>query len=175
MTAPAGCLSLAQEYLRATLAASAAWQSECNADDADAAKERIYHHGLPAPASGEAHTKQELMAYRPYAIVFTAEARGFTRTFEAGGDEFEFDQHGRLTLRLYRNSPDDSADEPTAAANLTWHNLVGEIIDQMCELAGGAGYLAFQTIGVLEGPYWSHPKVTETEGIWQGVDVLVEW
>lgn len=176
MTTPAGSLSLAQEYLRATVAASATFQALVGADSAAEAIERIYHNGLPKPANGQTHTKAELQAYRPYGVVYTTEKQGFSRSVESVSGHFDFAESGQLTLKLVRESPDSAGDDPTAAANLDWTNLIGQIIDEMCDLAGLADYLAFHTISLVEGPYWpQHPKLIETQGLWQGVELLVQW
>lgn len=174
MTTPAGCLSLAQEYLRQTLAACATFQTLCNLDNAAHAAERIYHEGLPEPGEGDTHTLQELQSLRPYAIVYTAEESGFTRTYEATGTRFEFDDHGRLMIRLERDSPDNANDQPTTPANLDWRNVIGEIIDDLCKLAGTPGYLACQTIGLVEFN-WSQQTVAKTLGIYQEALLLVQW
>ncbi len=171
MTSPAGCLSLAQEYLRATLAASSNWQAAVGAQDADGALGRIYHEGLPAPSDRKAYTLQELMGLRPYAVVWTAEESGFTRSYESSDS---FDDSGQLRIRIERNSPDNLNDEPTSDANVQFRNLIGQIIDDLCDLRGGAGYLAFLTITLQEW-HRSDPVDAETWGVTQGALILVEW
>ena len=174
MTAPAGSISLAQEHLRQTLAHSASWQAECNcAGDAAAAAERIYPNGLPKPENGETHTKQELQSYRPYAIVYTAEKDGFRKTADAGGTHFYYNPSGQLMVRINREAPEAAGDEPTADANNTFLNLLGKILDEMCDLAGTAGKLAIQSLS-LDCYGWAEPNVIETQGLWQEADLTVQ-
>lgn len=171
MTSPAGCLSLAQEYLRATLAASSTWQTECKAGDAGQAAKRIYHEGLPAPSNRQAYTLLELQSLRPYAVIWTAEQAGFARSYESSDS---FDEGGQLQIRIERNSPDNLNDEPTSDANVVFRNLIGEVIDDLCDLQGGAGYLAFRRVALQEW-YRSDPVDAETWGVTQGALLLVEW
>jgi hypothetical protein len=175
MTTPAGCLSLAQENLRVTLADAAAFRTWCGAADRAAALLRIYHEGLPAPQTGDTFTREELQQYRPYAVVFTQEQAGLTKTLDSIGTHYQFAAQGRLKVRLYQNCPAGFRDQPTSDANLEWKNTVGAIIDDLCELAGQPGYLSFDEIRIDAGPYWSHPQLVPAEGIWQGVELGMAW
>jgi len=170
-----GPSSLAAQYLRLSLAACASWQAAVNAANAADALNRIYKNGLPRPANRIAHTRGELQGYRPYALVFTAERAGITKREEAMGDHIEYSDSGRLMLRIVRESPDSAGDEPTHDANRTFKNLLGEVIDELCDLAGQGGYLAITTITLLAGPFWPPRDLIETEGLWQSADLLVEW
>ncbi len=181
MTATAsGSLSLAQENLRQMLAAVPAVQTWLGATDPDTAVAtallRIYHEGFPSPAAGQdAHTADDLKTIRPCAVVYTDEDRGFSQVMEAVGHTFEFQERGKLKLRLYQNCPDSLGDEPTSDANLLWKNTIGAIIDGLCALSGQPGYLAFHALHVDAGPYWGHPKEVPTQGVWQGVEISLEW
>lgn len=173
MTAPTGSISLAQEHLRQMLAATTAWQAECNAADAADAAKWIYHHGLPEPANGETHTKEELQSYRPYAIIYTAPRAGFRKKKDAGGTHSYFNVSGQLVLRINREAPEAGGDGPSSDANTTFLNLVGKVMDEMENLAGTAGYLAIETMD-LDAYGWAPEEVIETQGLWQEADLLIE-
>jgi len=175
MTTPAGCLSLAEENLRLTLADATAFRTWCGAADQAAALARIYREGLPAPQHGDNYTAEELSLYRPYAVVFTLEQAGLTKTLDSISAHYEFAAQGRLKLRLYQNCPGGFNDQPTSDANIQWKNSIGQIIDGLCDLAGQAGYLACSEIRVDAGPYWAHPKKVPVEGLWQGVELGIAW
>jgi|GEM_PF-1789324 len=176
MTEPAGCISLAQHYLRQMLANCAAVRTWLGVDDEEGALARIHHEGLPKPADNAVeHTRAELIAYRPYAVVFTAESGGLTLNHDAGGAAFEFAESGRLTVRLYQNCPDEYGDEPSSDANLQFKNSVGLIMDGLAALSGTAGYLAFDRLGLADGPYWGHPDLVPGQGVWQGAELSIEW
>jgi len=175
MTAPAGTLSLAEQHFRLTLAASASWQAECNVSTPALALQRIHCDGLPKPGNGESHTLGELQGYRPYALVYTAERQGFMKRTDAVSSHFEFQASGSLNLSIIRESPDSAGDEPTADANQSFRNLIGKIIDELCDLAGVAGYLAFHTIKLVEGPYWPEPELIPVQGLWQAADLTIDW
>jgi len=172
MTAAAGCLAKAQDFLRATLAGSAMFKTWVDADDVDGALASIYMEGLPAPAAGAAvHTLLELQTYRPFAVVWTQENAGFQRTRKAVGT---WRESGRLCLRLVQDTPAAVlANKPEA--DLLFKNTIGQIIDQMCDLAGGAGYLDIDTIAVDDGPYRTHPDAAADEGDAQGIDLGITY
>jgi hypothetical protein len=175
MTSPAGPLSLAAEYFRTALADSTAARTWLDADNQAEALARIHHHGLPGPANGREYTLAELQTYRPYAVVFAAEQNGFRATLEAAGDGFEYQRAGRLVARLYQNCPDALTDEPSSDANLQWSNTIGQIIEDLLASSGKAGYLAFTALAVTAGPFWNHPKAAPAQGVWQGVELAVDW
>ncbi len=176
MTAPAGSISLAQEHLRTMLADCDAFRTWAGAADQAEALERIHHEGLPAPANhADVFTLAELQAYRPYAVVYTGEENGFSRTLDAAGGDFSFASSGQLKLRLYQDAPESCGDEPSSDANLQFKNAIGQILDDLCELAGQPGYLAFNQITLDNGPYWAHPNSAPTEGVWQGVEIGIQW
>jgi hypothetical protein len=177
---PAGSISLAQELLRVTLSNCPNWQALCGAPDGPVdqptALGRIYHEGLPKPSGGgPVHTRDELIALRPYAVVFLPDARGFSRAQDAAGGTFEFLASGSMRLRLYRNCPESYNSEPSGDANLDWKNVIGQILDDLCGLAGQEGYLCFDAIRVVAGPYWGAPQDVPTLGVWQGVDLELDW
>ena len=171
---PAGTLSKAQGYLRDTLAASSTFQELVGAGSAADAKGQIYHEGLPDPDDGEAFTLAELQKLRPYAVIWTAAENGFQRTFESSGADDTFDASGSLIMRLERDAPPPKNDEPASTLNTDWLNVVGQILDDLCELRRGAGYLMFETV-TLEEWYWSDPVLAETQGQFQGARIRVDW
>jgi len=178
MTAAAGCISLAEEALRKTLAESATFQGLVGAADATEALDSIYVDGLPAPASGDVHTLAELESLRPYAVIFTAERNGLTRIAEAGGNQLYFNQSGKLSLRLIRDCPDGYGDAPSSAANRTWRTLAGKIMDEVGELAAAANdadMLAITNIALVEGPSWPSPNLAATQGLFQQIEFTVTY
>lgn len=176
MTEPAGCLSLAEQYLKVMLANVTAFRTWTETESEEEALAKIHLEGLPKPAADkDCHTRAELEAYRPYAVVFTGEDNGLTKWHDATGALFEFVESGRLMLRLEQDCPDGVGDQPSSDANLQFKNTVGLIIDGLCALAGTAGYLAFERITVADGPYWSHPDAVPGQGLFQGCELLAEW
>ena len=176
MTAASGPISIAQEALRTTLAACSAFRTWVSADDATAALKRIHHFTLPTPAAGEGGEYEllELKALRPYAVCFTAARQGFRYGLAAVGNGFEFRGSGRLELRLVQNAPHGIL-EPTAEADLLFRNTIGDILDDMCELAGTGGYLAFNNIAIEDGPYWPGAAQRTAQGLWQAVELSLDW
>jgi len=171
---PLGSLSLAQEYLRRSLADCATFRTLCEAENQAEALARIHHEGLPEPANKVEYTHAELTGHRPHAIVYTDDYDGFQRLTESGGN---FAASGRLKLRLCRTCPATVGDEPTSEANLDWKNIVGRIIGELCDLAaaGANEHLAFIRIALDYGPFWNGTDLIATQGSWQGAEIGVDW
>jgi hypothetical protein len=176
LTAASGPISVAQDTLGTTLAHAAAFQAWVEAEDADEAAERIYHFTLPDPRSEDGeYTREELEAYRPYAVLFTAAREGFRYDLDAVGESgFEFKGSGRLEIRLVQNAP-FGVTEPNAEADRRFKNAVGDIIADLCGLAGNGGYLAFSSIRLQEGPYWPSSTLVHSQGLWQAAEIALDW
>jgi hypothetical protein len=173
MVAAAGCLSLVQETLRATLAAVTAFQALVDAEDAAQALASIHQDELPAPVDDNEFSGAELVDHRPYAVIRTAPG-GFHKSRIAGGDQFFFDEGGTLELQIVQDTPVSVVKDP-AEAQLRWMNTIGLIVDGLCDLAGTSGYLDITEISLQDGPGRIHPDYRETEGDTQGVVMLIRW
>jgi len=157
MTTPSGIISLPMKVLRDSLGDSAAFRTFAGAADQAAALARIHYFELTPPANGEVYTKVEIAALRPYAIVATQDRNGFSAELDGVSDHFEFADAGRLWLYLARSVAGDSPD-------LDFCNHLGAIVEDLCELAGQAGYLAFNEIALEAGPFRGHHDLDPTEG-----------
>ncbi|MFZ5785121.1 MAG: hypothetical protein ACOY3Y_01655 [Acidobacteriota bacterium] len=175
MLAPEGSLSLAQEHLRVMLADAPVFRAWCAAADQAEALAHVYHEGLPAPPDGVEYSRDELESLRPYAVVFTAERAGFELLLSGIGETWDYNASGRLILRLRENCPEGFGDEPTSEAGLRWKNTLGGIMQDLAELSGGEGYLHVQRVRLEDGPYWPHPNLIPSEGLWLGADLSIEW
>jgi len=173
MTEPADTISLAESFLKASLADCEAFRTWAGAADQAEALERIYYDGLPEPAHGaEEHSLAELQNYRPYAVIYTAEALGFQK-LRVGAEAWQ--ASGRLILRLYQDAPAGADSQPSADANRVFKNCLGAIISGLCDLCGQAGYLCFNAIRVDEGPYWGQPDDLPSHGVWLGAQLSIDW
>ena len=139
MADPAGCISLACENLRKTLADAAAFRTWTGAANQSQALARIYRTALPPPSDNKnAYSLTELQTLRPHVIVWT-ERYGNNAT--AVSDCFEFSESGEFGLRFTQDVDPAIANDP-AEIQLRWENSLGTIFDDMRALAGTAGYLA---------------------------------
>ena len=175
MSEPVGCISDAQEVLRRTLADCPRWREFCDAPDQAAARARIHHEDLPAPAAGGVYTTTELAGYRPYAIVSTAETGGLTRSFESSGTSAHFDTSGVLWL-LVGAAVD--ATLSTVEQDRQFKNFLGQIIDDLCDLCGQAEveeYLFFQRIRLAQGPFRYNEANTPAQGEEITALIEIEW
>ena len=141
---PSGMLSLPLNYLKLTLAASSTFQAMVSAADAAAALAFIH------PVQTDEQPPFAVLDWDP----------GWRRTAIAGGSRNVFQQDGTLTL-LLRAMIDGEHDEEEAA--YTFINDVGDIIADMEELAGTAGFLNITTISITDGP--SRPTADEVTAL----------
>lgn len=169
----AGPISLAEDYLKATLAASATFRTLVEAEDAEAAEASIHNDALPAPAAADGvYTKTELEGYHPYALVDTDPDGGYQMVFSAvGAGGYEYGDSGKLILRLARLVP---ADTDVAAVERSWKNTIGQILTEMGDVAGTAGYLAITGMTLVSLDRF-HPDNEPGMGDAQGATVAIDW
>ena len=174
------CLSLPLRRLAVMLADSTHFRALTNPVMAsrEAALARIYEEGLPPPAEGGVFTEAELDTYRPFAIISHNGNRGFT-TDRLGvrGSGFSWQDGGLMLVSIERAVADDDvvAGEPTTASWLDFRNRIGGIIDDLKDLAGSAEYVAFSRLFILLGPYFDHDDDAVSEGVWQRIELGIEW
>ena len=176
MTAAVGCVSLAQEHGKKTLADCPSFRSWCGADNQADALGHIFDECLPKPASGGVHTIEELQRYRPCAIFFTATTEGLIKTGRSsiGDGSFGFSEQGALHVLLMADVPPKIADDP-AELDVRFKNLIGQIMDDLSDLAGKGGYLACRRIIFAEGPMRSLEEDIPTLGDYQVAELRLEW
>lgn len=147
LTAASNHMTAAQANLAASLAASAAFQAMVAADDAAAAAGSIHVNSLPRPLQGEEYTLADWSLYKPLAMLWSADRRGWRMRRDAYGCGGEFLPAGSLWLKLMQDVPAAVFDD-YAEADRLWENRVGDIVEDLCALAGGGGYLDFHTISL---------------------------
>lgn len=171
MTAPSGGPSLALDYLKTTLANSAAFQTLVGAEDATEAKASIYLHSLPVPADANQYTLAELTGYRPYALLWTTRYEG---AHEASDSAHRFRENGAMSMQIEQDVA-SAITTNNAEVELRWENTIGNIIGELFDLAGQAGYLAITRISANDGLHRTHPDQYATLGDSQWADLEVEW
>lgn len=167
-------MSLAQENLRVTLAASSAFRSLVKATGVSAnaqALARIHHDALPPSRIGPEHSLAELEVYRPCALLWQDPRGGFGRRLVATNSTIDF---GVLMMRIAADV-DREISENHQEAYVRFQNVIGGIIDDLVALAGQAGYLAITQISVESGPYRTHPDEYDTVGDCQFCDLRIAW
>ena len=116
----AGPMSAALETARSQLAACASYQAFVGVSPADeaAAAARTYLAALPPPADLNEYTREEWeAALRPFGMVYTSSAGGYTLTRSA---LYAVRDSGRLFVELEITIPTDYQPDPdTAAVDLT--------------------------------------------------------
>ncbi len=143
-TATSG-ISLAEQHAANMLADSAAFRTWCGVSTAAQARQRIYFDALPVPPGDQAVlTKDDLVALRPFALLFTAEQNGYRRRKIAVNC---FVESGQVVLQLEANIPTPLLDNRAEALRL-FKNSLGAMLDEWEPLTDQAGYLSITMFDV---------------------------
>lgn len=173
MTAPVGSMAKAQDLLRKTLADCPTFQTWCGAADAATAEARIFDEGIPHPHFGDSHSPDDLVARRPFAILYTEPEEGFVATALAADNGNYFAGSGRLRAELEQDVPTEIAHDK-GEADRRFKNIVGQIIDELCERSGWSGFLAFHRVS-FSGPGRVEPDERPGLGDGIGCELAFEW
>lgn len=166
MDEAAGTFSLAEQYLADMLADCPTFQALCGDNGFDAV-DRIWFDALPDPADGEAYTVSEHQSYRPNALISTD--RYTTKASGAESDgSFGTDSSIQHTITIVRSTPSGDFKE----VDRSWKNVFGQIVDELNERKGLAGFLSFSTLNVIEW-FRTHPRAIADEGDAQYVMIQV--
>ena len=174
MVTAAGTLSLIEDVLRDTLADSAAFRTMCKAAGRTAALAKIHLERLPAPADdAQTYTLAEMQEYWAYAIIATDTEEGAVWRRDAASSWLV---DATLWLMIGREVPDGYDD---AQADLEFKNYVGQILDELCDLAdageaGGVAYLQFLSAEIVAGPFRSLEDDRPGKGEEQAVVVALK-
>ena len=173
--AAANCLSLPLGRLGVMLADCANFRAlHVDMVDRAAALARIYEEGLPLPAADQ-YTIAEMTAYRPFAIIHHRGGQGFySKRTGVSGSSFDWSDGGVMLIAIERTCANTSKNEPSSDAERQWRNAVGAILDDLKGLAGGEDYVAAERIEILAIGF-GHPDDAVTEGVWQRVEIGVQW
>ena len=166
-----GELSKAQDNLRTQLADSSEFRTLVGAANQAQALDDIYQDVLPDPADGVEYTQAELIALRPYALIGMSDEDGFSFEHVSTGTSYDFTPRSTLELWIVRDLP---SGEDGTTADLTWRNIVLTIMEEIADLAGQAGYLAFTGIDLI-ALHRNHPDLEPTQGDNQLAMLRVVW
>lgn len=158
MATPTSSMGLPAKYLRDTLSQSAAFRTFVSAANATAALSSIYY-GLKTGFSP------------PFAVV---EWGPQTWDMRAGGSRNYFDHEGMLRLRIV-GTVSSSADSAASDAFVTFVNTVGEIVDDLQELAGTGSYLDIRRLDTSEPARPPVERANGPDGDYVEVVVTVEF
>lgn len=131
---------------KATLAATHQWTQIATAD-------RIYFDALPAPSPGPDYTAAQMIAARPFAIMWHEVSAGF-RLDSAAADMHHPLPSGKIITQIELNVPTEHANNPTAVA--IWANrTIGRLLRTaddaqpgLWDLANRPGFLPIHSIEV---------------------------
>lgn len=132
-----GIIYAPQVLLAKTLADCTEFRNLVGATTHAEAFARIYHEALPAPEdpSRDTHTKEELQAYRPFAMLYVMDADGATLNRQAmtpGG----WSDSGVLRIMLEINTPVELEDSPALLDQLM-KQLLSRIIRRPSDETSG--------------------------------------
>lgn len=165
---PLGPISKLAVLLQTSLQATHVWGSFAAT---------IHHHHLPAPASGIVHTKAELVALRPFALIWTNDRDGIRFVKETAGQNAYSAADGEIVVRIERNTPTGMT--PAEAAR-DFENLLGRIIKGTAEqpglmdLSGDPRYMPIVELTLAEHARTAPEKINDI-GDAQRAFLLVTW
>ena len=168
-TTPTGSLALAQDYLRASLAASATFRTWVGASGANAntqALARVHYDAFPEPANDGVYTIDEIEKYRPSVIVWSA-------PFAVYPDNEQLTD-GSLGVRLMQDVERDTEDNPHEIS-VRLQNVIGGVLSDIKALSGTAGYLGFNKATLIEPWSRSDPDDVVGGGDVLTCELLIEW
>ncbi len=171
MTTPAGSLALSKAALARTLADCPTFRTWTSTLTHAQAQAKIYPEGLPEPANKNEYTLAEITGYRPYAMLFMADAMGFS--IDVGPVPTA---SGVLKIALEENVDSAVGSDPSSAANASFENTLSQIIDELADRSGLGElnqYLDIHRITVESGPYWSRGEDRDASGFYIGATLSI--
>lgn len=167
LAAPAGPISAIADRLGTMLAACTAWSS---------LNGTIYHNHLPDPSNKVSHTAAEIIALRPFALIWTTDDGYRVRRVTSGGGVCH-EGSGQLVIRIERNA---TAGETPAELDRSWENIIGLIISGtqanpgLINLAADPSYLPISSVSLVDHSRTDPAKIKDI-GDAQRALLLVEW
>jgi hypothetical protein len=153
--------------------------NESNPWTEEQAAARIYFDELAAPSPGPDHTKAELMALRPFCILWADVAAGFRMRFDSTGSCC-VPTSGTFVMRIELPVPNNLAADPSALAQ-DLNRKIGRLLrtcdaDQkgLAELSGLPGYLPLRELS-LRGYIRTDEKAAIELGDAVVAEIEVQW
>lgn len=174
MTLPAATspLSLPKSYLAAQFAACPMWQQLAARNGPLAS---VYFDSLPPPPDkAQAYTAEQLAALRPLVVIYSDEDTGLVFDHQSHGQVgFGYANSGTIKGYLEMAVAPEHADDPQHAIRL-FENQIGQVITELLQLAGAAGYLAISN-SRFTGPLRNHEDLRSEEGDYLQLLFTFEW
>lgn len=153
-TDPTSSLGKARGYLRAMVAASAAFQAWVGVDEEDApavaALAKVWYETLPLPSDdAETYSAADVARYWPYALIYLD-------TYGIRPVATESERDGGAFLLQLVGLADDSDNDPNETC-VKFENVVAIILDQIAALREQAGSLDFTDLQIIDGPTRARP------------------
>lgn len=167
----------AQDVAKSTLAACPEFISlvaDAVADEDQLTADRIYHDSFPEPISGAPHhSRAELTALRPCAIVYTEDNQGFDVRRDAMGNEDCWNASGIIHYMILRNVPVADKDNPSKV-DTDFRTVLGNIVSEMIGLSETAPYLAAKRF-IISGPARTSVQELSELGDAQMGEIIAYW
>jgi len=176
ITEATGALTTVEETARHTLADCEAWRElTATVGNERSSLARIHTDALPPPPDeAEAYNREQVEGLRPYALLWLAADGGFRRHIVAKDTRNRFSDSGEVRVKICATVPSELAGDP-AEADRQFKNSIGTIINQLCDLAGQAGYLDFTELELTAGPWRNGDEEALAEGDVIGCDMSLLW
>jgi hypothetical protein len=165
-----GSMKTAEGAFRDMLSNSTAFQGLVREVVAAGALGHIYPWAIPAPTDGDKHSREELQALRPFAIVRSE------NVLLSSSAVATFEDRGELVVILERDAPVDVVRDAQARM-VAWRDVVDDIVTDLQTLTAQApanGWpvligIAVEDIGV------SAEDEAPTNGVFDTAYLRVQW
>lgn len=175
-TDPEGPLTLAENYLAATLAATARLQTLLGAESSAQALERIYIDALPLPEVDgdgnvpDCYSREQMEEFRPFVLISQPPRFNYKRRRTATDT---YAENGTLVVWI-EIGVDDADRNDLDGLFRRMKNSVGVMLTQLDEFMYEPGYLAIDEIQV-DGPWRGDENEITQLGDYLGIMLTVRW
>lgn len=170
--APTNCWTNAEAKIMAALANSARFQEITETEDATDAALKIFGEELNRPNDGHAFTLVELQNLKAYGQVYSADESPYARTFlesrlVASGTAIIYIE--RLVTNYEQNN------EVPLGTERYWKNRIGDLMVQVESYLEETAGLFVKSNAVSAGPGLNDSSKWQANGMWQGIELTLEW
>lgn len=171
---PTNCWTETQANLMAACANSARFQQIINANDATAAAAKIFGQQIGDPDTGRVYTKEELLNLGGHAQVYSAPDNPFGWRNQGDGFLRNFGTAIIYIDRLVTEKAKNDEESPLEMER--WmENRVGDALTQIHTYLEANTGPRIKTALITEGPGTNDRDEWSQIGIWQGVEITLEW
>jgi len=170
--AATNCWTNAEAKIATALANSARFREIVEASDATAAAAKIFGEQVARPADGHAFTREELAVMKAYGQVYSGDEGPYGRRFENS----RMVPYGTAIIYIERLVTEyEQNNEVPASVERWFKNRIGDVMVQVEDYLRETVGLIVKSFDVSDGPGLNHRDSWKSQGMWQGIELTLEW